>query len=113
MEKSLSEGVLGTPLRRQVTNLNELQKKRWQLTQSICDLERDEQVLDFFLLNQKALNTSEGKNLAKKTINKIARITGKRRERKDSSNSVDDLKVESVKDKENLLDEKAINETDR
>ena len=71
MEKSLSEGMLK---QKAPPSLNALEHKVHQISHSIHNLEQQSRVLDFFLVNQSALKTREGKELARKTLHE----TGKR-----------------------------------
>lgn len=94
MEKSLSEGAL----KHAAPRFEELANKRWQISRSIHDLEKQSRVLDYFLINQAALKTSEGKAMAQRSLEEaeaMKRLQSGRmmqhRQRKFSEESNDEL----------------------
>lgn len=105
MEKSLSEGALkNRPATAAAGDIDELANKRWQISRSIHDLEQKSRMLDYFLLNQAALKTSEGKALAKRTLEETAAARRlmpasglmQHRQRRDSGDSEEDLNSSSA-----------------
>ncbi|XP_003425372.1 uncharacterized protein LOC100679383 [Nasonia vitripennis] len=99
MEKSLSEGALKHRPSPAGGDIDELANKRWQISRSIHDLEQKSRMLDYFLMNQAALKTSEGKALAKRTLqettaaHRLMPTSGlmQHRQRRDSADSEEDL----------------------
>lgn len=70
MEKSLSEGSL----KPNSNVLENLAAKKFQISRSIHQLEKQNKVLDYFLLNREVLKTKEGKEMAQKTLQETKRL---------------------------------------
>lgn len=96
MEKALSEGAIkNVPFQAKSLEDNEgekdrgnlLQEKQRQLSRSIHDLQEQERVIDFILMNQQVLKTREGTALAKETLSKIDKGNPRSRDVPDCSTS--------------------------
>lgn len=67
LEKSLSEGTLKMPL-----SIDDLTRKKLQLTQSIHDLQQQNKKLEYYLSNPTLIRTPEGTTGIKKTMHEIS-----------------------------------------
>ncbi|KAL2731294.1 dentin sialophosphoprotein-like isoform X1 [Vespula squamosa] len=84
MEKALSEGAIKNVATFQVKSENNneerlrgtlLQEKQRRLSRSIHDLQEQERVIDFILMNQQVLKTQEGTALVKETLSKLEKAS--------------------------------------
>ncbi|KAK2589361.1 hypothetical protein KPH14_007903 [Odynerus spinipes] len=94
MEKALSEGAIkNVPFQAKSEDNEErergtlLQEKQRQLSRSIHDLQEQERVIDFILMNQQVLKTREGTALAKETLGKTEKGNPRSRDVPDCSTS--------------------------
>ncbi|XP_035728859.1 uncharacterized protein LOC118444573 isoform X1 [Vespa mandarinia] len=84
MEKALSDGAIKNVATFQVKSENNnderlrgtlLQEKQRRLSRSIHDLQEQERVIDFILMNQQVLKTQEGTALVKETLSKLEKAS--------------------------------------
>ncbi|XP_015172206.1 PREDICTED: GATA zinc finger domain-containing protein 11-like [Polistes dominula] len=72
-----------------------LYEKQRQLSRSIQDLQEQERVIDFILMNQQVLKTQEGTALVKETLNKLDKAGGNMKDISECSSSSSRINVKT------------------